>query len=336
MMTIVLGLFLALPRIARAAEKAQVAFTDGGSHVVGGASDPAQTIQLKELWRVGEEDDRDGVVFGLITDLTVDREGFVYVLDYQLSRVHVFSPDGELVSSIGREGEGPGDLRRPSSISLSPEGFLAASMGSPSRISLFRRDGQPVNTIQVPPGSDASPPTIVKMALAGDHLVSHLFDGGIRAGRESQVYYLCSLDAQGRPTTRYYSESYSFDLTQPIWEERSRAMRGRWGVAHTGAVFVASSFEDYRINVYEPHGKLRQVISRDYKHRKRSAREKDVVHAWASWNPAALLPDTRFQIEDYDKDIMSLHVTDLGECWVLTSRGFYDRPKRIGRRIRRA
>jgi hypothetical protein len=69
------------------------------------------------------------------------------------------------------------------------------------------------------------------------------------------------------------------------------------------------------------------VITLDYKHRKRSSSEKKAIYDWASWNPAALWPNTRFDIEDYDKDIMSLHVDPDGSCWVLTSRGFYDRPE---------
>jgi hypothetical protein len=151
------------------------------------------------------------------------------------------------------------------------------------------------------------------MALAGDHLI-------LQGGSD-----LWAVDDTGAETVRYYEEKHRFE--EAVYEEKSRALLGRWAAGKDGTLYVASSFYDYEIHVFKPSGDIDRIVERDYEHRKRTKAEKQLVYDWANVNPNALLPGTRFEIEDYDKDIMTLYCRDDGTCWVLTSRGFYDRPE---------
>ena len=81
---------------------------NGILHVRNG-SEPTGGIdvqQMKELWRVGGENDED-ILFGLIPRVCSDADGNVYVLDSQLNHVLVFSPDGLLDRTLFREAKGP-------------------------------------------------------------------------------------------------------------------------------------------------------------------------------------------------------------------------------------
>lgn len=49
----------------------------------------------------------------------VDQEGLIYVLDRIQHQVSVFAPAGELVATWGRQGEGPGELSAPLSVTAS-------------------------------------------------------------------------------------------------------------------------------------------------------------------------------------------------------------------------
>ena len=49
----------------------------------------------------------------------VDQEGLIYLLDRIQHQVAVFAPTGELVATWGRQGEGPGELRAPLSVTAS-------------------------------------------------------------------------------------------------------------------------------------------------------------------------------------------------------------------------
>ena len=63
-------------------------------------AEPPRTVELEEIWRVGgEEDDH---VFGLMIDARCDADGNVYLLDQQLSRVTMVSPDGRIPGRTGR------------------------------------------------------------------------------------------------------------------------------------------------------------------------------------------------------------------------------------------
>ncbi len=98
--------------LALSAMAGEEVMKDGTLHVINGAepSGGRQTMNLEELWRVGGEDDEE-TVFGIITKVLIDDDNNIYLLDAQLSEISVFSPEGELINTLGREGEGPGDLR---------------------------------------------------------------------------------------------------------------------------------------------------------------------------------------------------------------------------------
>lgn len=55
-------------------------------------------------------------VFGRISDIAVDTRGDIYVLDFELKRVHVYDSTGSFLLSFGREGKGPGEFSFPSAI----------------------------------------------------------------------------------------------------------------------------------------------------------------------------------------------------------------------------
>jgi len=115
-------LTLSLPTgVVSAAEKETI---DGVLHVKNG-SKPAQveTIQLEELWTAGGEDDED-VLFGILTNVKIDDQGNICLLDNQMSQVHVYSSDGELLNTLGRAGEGPGEVTNPSGMTLLENGSI--------------------------------------------------------------------------------------------------------------------------------------------------------------------------------------------------------------------
>ena len=56
--------------------------------------------------------------------LVGDPAGNVYVLDGTGLRVVAYGPTGEFIGSWGREGNGPGELARPGSLAVAPDGTL--------------------------------------------------------------------------------------------------------------------------------------------------------------------------------------------------------------------
>ncbi len=61
----------------------------------------------KQLVISGDDPD---VLIGSISGLTVDDQGHLYIADSQLQQIHKFSSEGEFLTSLGREGKGPGEF----------------------------------------------------------------------------------------------------------------------------------------------------------------------------------------------------------------------------------
>ncbi len=90
-----------------------------------GASPPASVLGSiealsdgVEMFRVGSLDGAADALFGEIADVGVGLDGSMVVLDAMASTVRVYSPDGDLVESVGQPGEGPGEFAAPVAAAL--------------------------------------------------------------------------------------------------------------------------------------------------------------------------------------------------------------------------
>ena len=79
----------------------------------------ATLITLEEILRLGDESAGDTILFGPISQIAVNGDGDILVLEGQRSPlVHVFGPDGTHLSQVGGQGQGPGEYRYLSSAAI--------------------------------------------------------------------------------------------------------------------------------------------------------------------------------------------------------------------------
>ena len=107
-----------------------------------------RTIELQEQWRIGGLDDEENLL-GLVREAAMDEEGNVYLLDTQLVTVLVYDADGQFVAELGRDGDGPGEFRRPRDLILLPDGTVGVVQGFPGSIVKITRDGMPAGRIEL-------------------------------------------------------------------------------------------------------------------------------------------------------------------------------------------
>lgn len=84
--------------------------------------------------------DNDDFYFGRIYDVAVREDDRVYVADGEEHHVKVLSPEGELLETIGAQGEGPGEFERPSELVLARGDSLYVLDGYWGRVSVFAPD----------------------------------------------------------------------------------------------------------------------------------------------------------------------------------------------------
>jgi hypothetical protein len=84
---------------------------------------------------IGVEIGDPSYMFGWPLSLTHSSDGSIAYVDRMKHAVFMYTPDGEFIRSIGREGEGPGEFRLPSGLVFYSDGSLL--IGDRDGISLF-------------------------------------------------------------------------------------------------------------------------------------------------------------------------------------------------------
>lgn len=111
---------------------------------------PETAWALEEDLRIGKLDEEGPEQFAQVGSILTDSEGRIYVLEAQTSEVRVFSADGEYSHTIGRQGEGPGEIGRSWGLNFSPEGQLWVWDVGNRRYSVFETDGDFVTSYRRP------------------------------------------------------------------------------------------------------------------------------------------------------------------------------------------
>lgn len=95
------------------------------------------SIRLEKELTLGELPDRKEPLFQSIRSFRVDEKGNIYVLDSRAPKLIKFGPDGQLLFSVGRKGQGPGEFMVPSGIELGKDNtILVYDLGN-KRIAYF-------------------------------------------------------------------------------------------------------------------------------------------------------------------------------------------------------
>ncbi len=87
-------------------------------------------------------------IVGLIADIARDSEGNYYLPDWQLHTIWVADPKGNLISRIGQEGSGPGDLTTPRNVSVTKDKIVVLERDN-NRITVFTKDGGYVASFRI-------------------------------------------------------------------------------------------------------------------------------------------------------------------------------------------
>jgi len=286
------------------------------------ASDP-QVVTLEKLWEVGADADSE-VLFGVIAGLDVDAAGHVYVSDRQLTIVSRFSPEGEYLGPLGREGDGPAEYRRIGDIFASGPGEMAVMQRMPGKLVTLTPDGLPGRTIALPPGLTETPAYFYKGQASGDDVL--ILSNQMQRDGDAFVISrtLIRVSPDGKEKARLSEVLEETNLSDFRVEEKSHAPL-IWAVAPDGHVYLNDEFDAYRIRQYDAEGRLVHTIEREYEHRRRNSEEmKENTPRMAVQSQAGDRVDAEGTPSPTDRDLQTLFVRPDGALWVLTSRGAFD------------
>lgn len=93
---------------------------------------------LDETWNRSTDEGE----FNFPTNITIDNDGNVYIVDTMNFRIQVFSPRGNFLYTFGRIGNVPGTFSRPKGIAIDNDGHIYVADAAFNNIQIFTPKGQ--------------------------------------------------------------------------------------------------------------------------------------------------------------------------------------------------
>jgi hypothetical protein len=299
---------------------------DGVLHIMNPASamESPTDVDLSQRWRLGGESEDEDEFFGVIMQIVTDSNNNLYLLDSQLHQVNIYSPDGELIRSIGREGEGPGEFRRPGDMMILPDGNIGVVQSMPGKIVVLTPEGDPVGNHPVPGDPDGTQ-FFLGCRSAGDHFVLgvNFFSRGDDGFKT--VFNMIGVNSEGEQTAQYFDSETKRDFANLVFDEKDLGGFGlQWDVGPDGRVYANRVFDQYRVEVWNADGSMDRTITRAYEPRQRTPAEMD--KASKSFRIVINGREPERKISKTDRDVQRIYARDDGTLWVLSGRGGLDRP----------
>ena len=308
-----LAVAMAFPALAAA----QAPRVDNGAKPAEGRVE----VALKEVWRAGGEDDE--IFFGSIGSVQRSKDGKIYVLDTQQSQVQVYSDDGSHLATLGREGDGPGEVRRPSGMLQLTDGRLCLLQGYPGRIVMLRPDGTPAGEATYQSGEvQQGQFTVLNAGFGAPNgemvLLGIKMSFGGQSSLSDQTFFLSRCDATGREKVNYLTKGYQIDYADfRLDEGKMDFVWSRFAVGSDGRIYTAPERNAYLVRVQSPDGKIEREITRPHSARPRDAGQREIatsiLEAVGGYYPTPLKGTT---IEDSEPAITSLFLDDAGNLLV--------------------
>lgn len=278
-----------------------------------GAWDSVSAWRLVEELRLGAVEGDGADVFGRVQAADLDALDRIWVLDRQAVEIRVFARSGAFVRSVGREGAGPGEFRRPIALVRGPAGRMWVVDPGNVRYSVFDTSGayvaghrRPMNSSTVPwPGG------------IDDRGRIYDYDFAMRPGSFSRrlLRFRPGRDAAGSGDT--------IPIPEPSFEEAVFEVEVQGGMARAPVPFSATfawSFDprgfilfastgEYRIHRVTLDGDTLRTIEREHERLPVTAEERRTAIEGLRWLTdqggridVSRIPDSKPQIVEFFAD----------------------------------
>jgi len=99
-------------------------------------------LNLEEDLSIGASEGKDEYVFSRIGGLDVNSNGDIYAIDASSAQIRVFDSHGQYLRSIGRKGQGPGEMQMPMFAQITSQGEIAVYDYLTQRLIFFSLEGK--------------------------------------------------------------------------------------------------------------------------------------------------------------------------------------------------
>jgi sugar lactone lactonase YvrE len=211
---------------------------------------PKVSLELVRTIGTIEAED-DNFLFYLPSDIALDSQGNIYIMDSGNHRIQKFTPDGKYITSIGNKGQGPGEFVYPFSLDVDSKGYLYVSDPGNQRVQVLKPDGKDYKTISF----SKDPAGILRISESGLVVMGR--------GGSPFSFSMASFDEKKELPKIIRALNSDWDVEISFGEQRNfkDALQNRVGnrfhfaVGKNNNTFVAFDYQN-RIEKYSPEGKI--------------------------------------------------------------------------------
>lgn len=211
-----------------------------------------EVFNLEEELSIGEAEGREEYMFSQIFGIAIDEEERIYVVDYDEANVKIFDATGEHIKTFGEQGQGPGELIKPSTISITYKGEIMLEDSMPTRINFFTLDGEFIKSF---PSKDISYMPRSRMDSNGNIMRQAFF-----LMDENPRHEIMKLDSELNHIHTVVSIPFDFVMGKPI---NPFAPSLWWDITKDDQIIFGYS-KDYELKIANSEGKVFKKITREY------------------------------------------------------------------------
>jgi hypothetical protein len=205
-------------------------------------------VNLEKEISIGNPEGKEEYVF-YRTLMDVDKDGNMYILDIAAPNIRVFDPEGNYKQTIGRKGQGPGEMLSPRSIHITPQNEIMVYDSRNRRFSFYSLDG---NFIKQDLAATAGFLFSPKMDSTG-----YIVGGILR--RES--FTLNKFDIELNPVLTIYT----IDIVRLSRTGEREVMIPSFSFDLTKKDNIVCGYNDkYELQIFDSLGKLTRKIIKEY------------------------------------------------------------------------
>lgn len=205
-------------------------------------------FSLEEELSIGEEGGED-YMFSQIRNVAVDEDDRIYVLDSKESHIKIFDGNGNYIKTIGRKGQGPGEMGIPSNVFITTQNEVMVTDQRNRRLTFFSLKGEFIKSIATISVRLSQTKVDSKGNIIGKETVREKESQKHELRKfDSDLNFLCSFDS---------SPSQDIRSINPFMPSLS------WDIAKNDQI-VCGWPKTYEIKIFDPEGNLTRKIEKDY------------------------------------------------------------------------
>jgi hypothetical protein len=260
-------------------------------------------FNCREELSIGEKEGSEEYMFSQVIDLGVDDEERIYILDFQEAQIKVFDKKGEYLRTIGKRGQGPGEIQRPMNLVITPGGQILVNDRGARFLHFFTLSGEYLRSVSQATAFHLSRPKVDSK----DNIVA-------RYSVPGNVWSFILKKFDSKLNEIFTIFSYEYLVTPGVMTPFPPQCY--WEIAGDDSIIWGYG-EKYEIQILHPDGRLIRKILKDYEPVKFTEEEKQ---KWVKdvYGEQGIPPDVKVSWRKYHNAFGFMNIDDAGRIYVQT------------------